>query len=199
MEQTIARQAQFSARAAADSSKRPFLPALAALISHPLRILFLWNWKSAWLSILLRGPIFLAATVRRGLRVTLAAVLTECLFCAATAGFYGALIQSLRDAQPLWLTAVFLTVVVPGIFQVLEAYLHWSRGTPHWRIAEAVSVAVSAVSSLFNWYAMRQGTFLVGGEGKSFGADVRRIPLLLFNFLMLLPRHLFRKKECVSR
>lgn len=125
----------------------------------------------------------------------LAAVLVECFYCAATAGFYGALIQALRNAQPLWLTALFLTLVVPGVFQVFEAYLHWSRGTPHWRIAEMVSVIVSTVSSLFNWYAMRQGTFLVGAEGKSFGSDLRRFPMLLLSFAGFLPRYIFRKRE----
>jgi len=127
-----------------------------------------------------------------------AAVLVECFFCAATAGFYGALIQTLRDAQPLWVTAVFLTVAVPGVLQVFEAYLHWSRGTPHWRIAEIVSVFISAISSLFNWYAMRQGTFLVGAEGKSFGADLRRFPLLFFSFIAYLPRHILRKRGSQS-
>jgi hypothetical protein len=88
-------------------------------------------------------------------------------------------------------------VIVPGIFQALEAYLHWSRGTPHWRVAEIASVIVSAVSSLFNWYAMRQGTLLVGSEGKSFVSDLRRLPLLLFSFVILLPRYFSRRKENV--
>lgn len=163
---------------------------LAFLVSHPLQILFLWNWKAAWLSILLRAPIFVAATAHRGVRATLAAVLTECFFCAVTAGFYGALIQNLRDARPLWLTATFLTVLVPSGFQVLEAYLHWVRGTPHLRIAEGASIVVSAISSLFNWFAMKRGTLLVGGEGGSFGSDLRRLPKLLLSFFNLVPRYL---------
>jgi hypothetical protein len=159
------------------------LPMLAFLVCHPLRILYLWNWKSAWLSILLRAPIFLAATAHRGLRTTLAAVLTECFFCALTAGFYGALIQNLRNAKPPWLTALFLALAVPATFQVLEAYLHWARGTPHLRIAEGASITVAVVSSLFNWYAMQQGALLVGNEGRSFRSDLRRLPRLLVSFL----------------
>jgi hypothetical protein len=161
---------------------------LAFLFSHPQRILLLWNWKAAWLSILLRGPIFFAATAHRGPKATLAALLTECAFCALTAGFYGALIQNLRDAKPVWLTALFLTVFVPSIFQVLEAYLHWVWGTPHLRIAEGVSIIVSAISALFNWYAMKRGTLLVGGEGRSLASDLRRLPGLLLSFFSLLPR-----------
>jgi hypothetical protein len=193
LEQNIDHQS--SLRSSAPVTGQPFLRALGDLVSHPLRILFLWNWKSATLSIVLRVPIFIAASIRRGLKAMLAAVLVESFFCAVTAGFYGSLIQALRNAQPLWLTAVFLVVMVPGVFQVFEAYLHWSRGTPHWRVAEGVSVVVSAISSLFNWYAMRRGTFLVGQEGKRFGSDLRRFPMLLLSFFILLPKLLLGKKE----
>jgi hypothetical protein len=175
-----------------------FFPALLDLLRHPQRILFLWNWKAAELSIILRGPIFLAAAARRGLGAALSAVLTECLFCAVTAGFYGAAVQTLRDAEPPWLTILFVTFVLPGIFQVLEYALHRFRGTPHLRIAEIISIFVSALSALFNWYAMRRGALLVGGEGKSFGSDLRRLPGLIIRFLIALPAGLFArpKKSC---
>jgi hypothetical protein len=172
------------------SAGQHFFRALADLLQHPLRILILWNWKAAGLSIVLRGPIFVVATIRRGWRVTLAAVLAECFFCAVTAGFYGALMQNLRDAEPPWLTVGFFTGAVPAIFQVLEVYLHWIRGTPHLRVVESASVVVSAVSSLFNWYAMKRGTLLVGGEGNSFGSDLRRFPGLMLSFVAFLPRRL---------
>ena len=168
---------------------------LGFLFWHPSKILLLWNWKSACLSILLRAPIFVAATVRRGWRVALAAVLVECFVCAVTAGFYGALIQNLKDARPLWLTAIFLTALVPAAFQVLEAYLHWIRGTPHLQIAEGVSVFVSAISALFNWYAMKRGALLVGIEGDAFGSDLRRLPLLLFSFVKAVPRFFKKRGE----
>jgi hypothetical protein len=158
-----------------------------------------WNWKSAWLSILLRAPIFVAATVRRGFRATISAALIECLFCAASAGFYGALVQSLRDAEPQWLTIVFLTIAVPAIFQVFEGLLHWLRGTPHWQIAEIVSLLVAALSSLFNWYAMRQEVLLVHGEGGSFGSDLRRLPRLLLDFVSELPRQFLQREDVKPR
>lgn len=124
----------------------------------------------------------------------MAALLTESIFCVLSAGFYGAVVQILKDAEPQWLTGVFLTVVMPVIFQVLEYLLHWFRGTPHLRIAGVVSLAVSAVSALFNWYAMRRGTLLIGREGGGFGGDLRRLPRLLFGFLAVLPRKLAGKR-----
>ena len=142
------------------------------------------------LSIILRGPIFLIATIRRGWETSLLTLLTEAVVCMLTAGFYGAVVQVLRNAEPEWLTLTFLTLVLPAIFQVVEYTLHWMRGTPHLRIVEIASIAVSALSAWFNWYAMRRGTLLVGGEGGSFGGDLRRLPRLIVGFLLALPRRI---------
>ena len=164
-----------------------FFQVLGDLVRRPQRILFLWNWKAAWLSIILRGPIFLGVTIRRGLGVTFETLLVECVFCMSTAGFYGAFVQTLRDAEPEWLTILFLTLVLPGAFQVLEFLMHQYRGTPHLVIAEMISVVASGISALVNWYAMRRGALLVGGEGGSFGSDLRRLPVLLLKFVAALP------------
>jgi hypothetical protein len=142
------------------------------------------------LSVALRAPIFLAAAAQRGLRAALSAAGTELVVCMITAGFYGAITQSLRDAQPEWLTVLFLSVVVPAVFQVIEFVLHRLHGTPHLRIAEIVSIVISGTSSLFNWYAMRRGALLVGGEGATFASDLRRLPNLLATFATALPHWL---------
>lgn len=179
----------------AQASSR-FSEVLFNLVHHPTKVMRLWNWKSALLSLILRGPIFLVASIRQGWEASLAAVFTESLFCVITAGSYGAIVQALRNAEPQWLTVSFLTLIVPAIFQVVEYALHRFRGTPHLRLAEIVSVAISGLSALFNWYAMRRGTLLVGGEGDTFRKDLRRLPILLFNFLVTLPR---RGAERVGR
>jgi hypothetical protein len=166
---------------------------LIALLRHPQRLLLLWNWKNALLSIILRGPIFFFAAVRQGWEAAIAALFAESIFCALSAGFYGAVMQIVKDGEPQWLTGVFLTVLMPVTFQVLEYLLHWFRGTPHLRIAGIVSLLVSAISALFNWYAMRRGTLLVGGQGGGFGGDLRRLPRLMFGFLAVLPRKIVGK------
>jgi hypothetical protein len=175
-----------------------FVDLLFSFFRRPQQLLLLWNWKSALLSVILRGPIFFIAAVNRGWRVAIAALFTESLFCVLSAGFYGAIVQILKDAEPQWLTGVFLTVAVPITFQVLEYLLHWFRGTPHLRIAGIVSFVVSAVSALFNWYAMRRGTLLVGSEGGGFAGDLRRLPRLLFGFLAVLPRRIANKSKSYS-
>jgi hypothetical protein len=161
---------------------------LFGLLRRPRQLLLLWNWKSALLSIVLRGPIFFVAGVRQGWGAAMSALFTESVFCALSAGFYGAVMQTLKDAEPQWLTGVFLTVVLPITFQALEYLLHWFRSTPHLRSAGIVSLAVGALSALFNWYAMRRGTLLVGREGSGFGRDLLRLPRLLLGFVAVLPR-----------
>jgi hypothetical protein len=79
----------------------------------------------------------------------------------------------------------------------LECLLHWFRGTPHLRVAVIASLVVSGISSLFNWYAMRRGALLVGGEGGSFGSDLRRLPGLLVGFVVALPQRFLRRAKGV--
>lgn len=176
-----------------DERGEPFTSILLELLRRPQKLVRLWNWKSAALSLLLRGPIFLAASLRVSLLAGLSALATEAAFCAAVAGFYGAIVQSFRMAQPQWLTLVFLTVILPAIFQVLEYWLHQSRGTPHLGFAEIVSAFVSGISAAFNWYAMRRNTLLVGVQGDRFTADLRRLPWLLYTFAATLPRAWLRR------
>src|SRR5580658_1805446 len=171
---------------------------LFGMLRHPQQLLLLWNWKNALLSIVLRGPIFFVAGARQGREAAIAALFTESIFCALSAGFYGAVVQLLKDAEPQWLTGVFLTIAVPVTFQILEYVLHWFRGTPHLRIAAIVSLVVSAISALFNWYAMRRGTLLVGKEGGGFGGDLRRLPRLLFGFFAVVPRKIAGKLQSQS-
>lgn len=170
-----------------------FLNVFGKLFRHPQQLLALWNWKSAVLSIILRGPIFFTAGLRQGWRSAMAALFTETAFCALSAGFSGAVVQSLKDAEPQWLTAAFLTVAMPVVFQILEYFLHWLQGTPHLRAAAIVSLFVSAISALFNWYAMRRGTLLVGREGGGFGGDLLRLPRLFLGFFSVVPRNIAGK------
>lgn len=152
----------------------------------------LWNWKAAILSALYRAPIFFFTSLRGGLTGALSAMLIESLFRTVTSGFYGAATQALRRFQPEWLAFTLILVVLPGLVQLLEAAMHWLRGTHNLKAGLWVSLTVTAISSLFNFYAMRRGTLLTGGEGQSFGRDLKRIPLLIGGFLAAGPVALWR-------
>jgi hypothetical protein len=158
----------------------------------------LWNWKSAFLSVILRVPVFAVATVMRGPEVLAAAVLTETVVCAFNAGCYAAVVEFLRNRKPVWLVATVITVVLPAIGQIIEYAVHTWHRTPHRVIAVIISSVLSAGSSLFNWYAMKQGTLLVGEERSSFSTDLRKLPVLLGRFFLLGPRWLGRRMGWVA-
>jgi hypothetical protein len=165
---------------------------LRELGSHPVRhFLGGWNWKSAAVSGLLRAVIFFATTFTAGLRAALAALTLEALYRIIASGFYGVAAQSLRHAQPRWQAATVVMVVLPILIQALELAIHWLAGTPHlWR-GVAVSTAVAAFSSLFSWFAMQRGAFLVGTEARPFFEDLKRYPSLLAEFLLAGPQWLW--------
>ena len=176
------------------SAAQPSLgSALLGILRDPISVLWRrWNWKAAALSIVFRAPVYLIASFRSGWRETLAALLAESAYCAGTAGFYGAFVQAIRNAQPAWLTALVLTLFLPAFMQAVEYLVHWLRGTHHLHAVLIGSASVSAISSLFNWFAMKRGTLLVGEEGMSFKRDLRRLPLLAVSFLISGPRWLWR-------
>jgi hypothetical protein len=181
-------------RSSANTAQQPRLQdLLAGIFFRPQQLVLFWNWKAAVLSMVLRGPIFFTATLQKGWRAALVTLLMESLFCALGVGLYNALVQILRDASPQWLTVVLLTVVFPGTLQALEYLLHGLRGTPHLHAAALTSLCVGAMATLFNWFAMRRGVMLVGRKAGGLWSDLRRMPLVLLNFVEALPRWIAQK------
>lgn len=160
-----------------------------------LKLLLLWNWKAAVFSVMMRAPVFVIVTIKRGPEVIVGAVLTEAVVCALNAGTYSAVVQVLRNRKPVWLVATIVTVVLPVCGQIVEYYVHLWHRTPHTTAAVIVSSVIGAISYLFNWYAMEQGTLLVGSNQTSLVADLKRIPVLLYHFFLLVPRWLGRRLE----
>jgi hypothetical protein len=163
---------------------RPVGEVLARLARHPVELLFSrWNWKSALWSALWRGAIFLAANRRAGWQAASAAVMAEAAYRAFVSGVHGAFAQALRHATPWWLSAAVIVFLLPAALQLLEFIIHWAGGTPHLLASVLWSTAFTAVSSLFNWYAMRRGVMLVGEEGRPLADDVRAFPRVVAAFL----------------
>jgi hypothetical protein len=155
-------------------------------------VLNIWNWKAAIMSAIYRAPIFFLTTLKAGWRPALSAMLLEGLFRAFTSGFYGAITQALRSMEPLWLAIFIISVILPGVVQGLDFIVHWIRGTPNGLTGVLVSIIVTGVASLFNWFAMRRGTLLTGGEGQSFAADLRSLPGIIVRFAASGPLALWR-------
>ena len=183
-----------SFRSSANNAQLPRLQdLLAGILRRPQQLILFWNWKAAVLSMALRGPIFFMAALQKGWRTAVMTLLMESLFCALGVGLYNALVQILKDASPQWLTVLLITVVFPAILQSLEYLLHALRRTPHIHAAAITSLCVGATATLFNWFAMRRGVMLVGSHSEGFGADLRRMPLVIFNFITALPCWIIQK------
>ena len=143
-----------------------------------------WNYKSAALSSLFRAGLFFSVNLSAGLDAALAAMAAEFAFRFVTAGFYGALTQAFRRAEPERAATLAVMVLLPIAGHSLELLLHWSRGTP--RLAESIvaSVALTMFSTAFNVFAMRRGALIIGAGSRSLWHDLVQMPTLFASFLL---------------
>ena len=163
------------------------------LVLNPADLLLRrWNWKSAMLSPLFRSQIFLAVNLKAGWKAAVGAMAAEFAYRALASGFCGALTQAFRGAEPAWMAGLVVAVLLPLVSHSIELLVHWLRGTPNLWGSIVASAAFTAVSTVFNWYAMRKGVFVVGDGSASLAADLRRIPRILFEFVILGPASLWR-------
>jgi len=160
--------------------------ALFRLLRHPNEYLIKkWNWKSAILSTVIRSVLFFFANLTAGLPAALAAMTTEWVYRGITSGFYGALTQALSDVEPPWAGAVAVLVLLPIANHSVEFFVHWLRGTQRLYTSIGASVTLTALSSLFNYYAMRRGSFIVGHGRKALLHDIGQFPRLVVEFCLL--------------
>ena len=167
---------------------------LLQLVRDPVGLLVRrWNWKSALLSSLFRAAIFFAANLAAGWRAAVAAMSIEFLYRGISAGIFGALTQAFRQAQPAWLAACTAMVLLPVASHSIEFAIHFARHTPKLITSIISSVIFTALSTLFNLYAMRRNVLIVGAEGGSLASDFRAIPRVLAGFLAAVPLAFWRR------
>jgi hypothetical protein len=157
------------------------------------RLLYRWNWKSALLSSLLRATLFFATNLTAGLPAAFAAMRTELVFRAITSGFYGALTENFRDAEPPWAAAITVMILLPIANHSLEFVVHWLRGTRNLASSILASLVLTAFSTLFNLFVMRRGALIVGEGRDSLASDLIQMPRLIGAFCLLLPRYCYRQ------
>ena len=151
-----------------------------------------WTWKSALFGAFNRGTIFLIATMKRGRVEMSVAVLVEILFTCATAGIYAAFTQALRFAEPEWLGACVVALVIPGALYGADYFAHVWTGMHNVRPAVGFATGLSVVSTLFNLFIMRRGAMVVGEGSQPLWRDLIRIPGLIVQFVIAGPRWLWR-------
>jgi hypothetical protein len=170
--------------------RQAFLLLLREPVQH---LLHRWNWKSALLSSILRASLFFAANLTAGLPAAIAAMKTELVFRGITSGFYGALTEAFRAAEPAWAATLTVMVLLPVANHSIEFFVHWLRGTQNLWSSILASVILTAFSTLFNFYIMRRGAMIVGHGRHSLAKDLARLPRLALDFVTWLPRYLIRR------
>jgi hypothetical protein len=166
---------------------------LTGLVRHPVENLIRnWNWKSAVMSACFRGTLFFITNISAGLTAALSAMSLESAFYISTAGFYGAITQAFRKAQPPWAAMLAVMVLQPTLNHSLEFTLHWIGGTEKLARSITASICFSLLSAVFNLFAMRRGALIVGEGRQSLIADLRRMPFIIFEFITAIPRAIWR-------
>ncbi len=163
----------------------------AALLSLVLRphelIIQRFNWKSAVCSSLIRGIIFFFANIKSGWQAASGAMLAEWTYRAFTSGFYGAMTQTIGEAEPEWQATIAALVVLPLSSHILEFAVHWFRHTPHLKLSIISSMIFTVISTLFNVYAMRRGKLVVGRNAGTLVDDLKAMPRMIYDFLAVVP------------
>lgn len=147
-----------------------------------------WNYKSAIFSALTRASIFFTVNLSAGWRAATGAMLAELAFRLTTAGFYGALTQAFRQAEPRALATACAMILLPAVAHSLEFGVHFLRGTPALAASIAASLAMTAISTSFNLFAMRHGALIVGDGQRSVIHDLAAMPRLVILFVAALVR-----------
>ena len=168
--------------------------ALRDILLHPVRALVpAWSWKAAGVSALLRAATFFATNLRAGRFDAVRAGLVEAVFAVFAAGTMGAVSQKLRLAKPVWATGLVVWFAMPFTMLLAQAGVHKLAGTPHLGMGLALSFCFAAIASSFSWYAMRHGALLGGASETRLTDDLRRLPKIILNYVLALPRALLRK------
>jgi hypothetical protein len=169
-------------------------------VRHPFEHLIRrWNWKSAVLSSLFRAAIFFFVNLKAGMPAALAAMQTELIYRALTSGFYGALTEAFREAEPPWAAFLAASILLPLASHSFEFLVHWARGTRRLVPSIIASVIFTVLSTLFNLYAMRRGALIVGAGSGSLWEDLARVPRLLLDFICVVPKSVISHVARLSR
>ena len=161
------------------------------IVRHPIEMLVLrWNWKASVLSALLRAPIFFITYVfkKDGLKLAIGAAIAQSIFRFIFGGVNGAIIQSFSKVEPAWHAVLTVPLVLAAFSHLIEYVVQTlydnQTGVNGKGKAIAVSIIISAISAIFNLFAMRRGALLVKDESEqSIWRDLKRMPWLALEFI----------------
>ena len=169
--------------------------ALKEMLARPvLTLVPPWSWKAAACNAFLRAATFFLTNLRSGRWEATKAMLVEAIFAVFVGGLIGAISQQLRRAKPVWLTALFVSFVLPAVMLLAQYGVHHLAGTPHLGSGLAVSFLLAALASAFSWYAMRHGAMLGGTDQTTLRHDMVMLPKVVFRIMTFLPRLIAKQR-----
>ncbi len=167
---------------------------LGNMLTHPIRtIVPPWSWRAALFTAIFRALTFFVTNLAAGEKAALRAMAVEFAFAIVAGGLAGAVSQQLRRSEPLSATLLFIAGILPGTFVVVQLALHKLAHTPRLAGGLLLSFLLTSFSSLFSWYAMREGAMLGGADATSIRNDIRSLPGISLQFLLALPRAIMRR------
>ena len=161
---------------------------LSELVRHPLRRLVLqWNWKTALVSLVLRGSIFFVVNLTSSWNSAVDAVVTECMFRAWMTGTLASISQAFRRVQPAWRASIVMLLVLPTLGHGIEFTVHSLRGTDRLYASVSVSILFSMFSGVFSYWLHRRGVLIVGEGARPFVSDIVELPYVGYDLLVRRP------------
>ena len=137
------------------------------------------------MSAITRGVLFFVANLAAGQGRASRAAIVEFALRMPLVGLLAAVTQLFRLAEPAWAAAAVTATVLPLVAHVAELATHMIAGTPRLRTSLIASIAMSALATAFNLFAMRRGTLIVGDGARSFADDLKSLPRLIGAFVRL--------------
>lgn len=169
------------------------------MLRSPVRTLVPpWSWKAATFAAAVRGSAFFATNLQAGREEATKALVVEAVFAFATGGLIGAISQHLRKAEPVWATAILVSIGLPGLMLLAQSGVHRLAHTPHLSGGLALSFFLAVISAAFSWFAMRHDAMLGGTDETTVQHDLEVLPKILVGFVLLGPKlvtSLFRTKR----
>ncbi|AXC11416.1 hypothetical protein ACPOL_2084 [Acidisarcina polymorpha] len=150
---------------------------IAQSILFPFRY---WNWKTASITAVIRGSVFLGALGRHAGQK---GALIEIAYVIGTSGFFSAIQQGLLGVRNRWLGNLAIVAGVPVAALLLDCLAHLAAATPNPSKVTIGVLIFSLISAAFHLHMMNSGAMLAGKNEQSFLEDLKAVPALTISFV----------------
>jgi len=184
-----------TAHARIEDEARTVAQVCGELVRHPVRsLIYRWHWKNAIASAAFRSVVFFVGNLAGGHQAAWRAGGIEFVLRIPLVGMLAAAAQSFRTVEPAWAATCVAAVTLPAIAIGVEFVVHSALSTPELLTSVGASIACSVLSTTLTLFLTRRGVMVVdGGSQAPLANDLRRLPRLLVEYALALPRAVARR------